>query len=299
MTGEPVVAEGVLAGLEAWAEPGADGAASVRHGLRIGEHRIALGAFLNVPVALVWSGRIVCRHCRQVTRKSYADGYCYTCFKRLAQCDLCVVSPDRCHYHLGTCREPAWGAAFCMHPHLVYVANSAGLKVGITREGNLPGRWIDQGATQAIVVMRTRTRHQAGCLEAALARHVADRTDWRLLSSGDAPALDLGAAWQSMKELARDDLDAARRPFGADVTEETHPAVSQFVYPVASYPSDTTRLKLGDPTRVEGRLVGVKGQYLLFDSGVLNVRQHTSYHVRLLAPAVLAPRPRADQLKLF
>ncbi len=118
-------------------------------------------------------------HCGASTRKSYGDGYCYPCFKTLARCDLCVVSPDRCHYAAGTCREPAWGEAFCMQPHVVYLANSAGAKVGITKPENLPGRWLDQGATQAVVIMRTHSRHQAGCVEAALARHVSDRTDWR------------------------------------------------------------------------------------------------------------------------
>lgn len=56
----------------------------------------------------------------------------------------------RCHYDAGTCREPSWGEQFCMTDHIVYLSNSSGVKVGITRATQLPTRWIDQGARQGI-----------------------------------------------------------------------------------------------------------------------------------------------------
>ena len=174
-------AAGRLDGLEAYLGAGDE----VEHRLWVGDAAVELAGHRGEGVSIEFSGRITCRNCGADTLRSYGEGHCYPCFKRLARCDLCVVSPDRCHYHYGTCREPEWGTRFCMHPHFVYLANSAGLKVGITRDGHLPGRWIEQGATQGLVVMRARTRHQAGCIEAALRRYVADRTDTRALLRGD------------------------------------------------------------------------------------------------------------------
>jgi hypothetical protein len=120
--------------------------------LQLGATPIPLNGLLGQALLITFDGRISCRHCGAATRKSYGDGYCYPCFKTLARCDLCVVSPARCHYAAGTCREPVWGDEFCMQPHLVYLANSAGAKVGITKRENLPRRWLDQGAVQAMVI---------------------------------------------------------------------------------------------------------------------------------------------------
>ena len=102
--------------------------------LNLDDQQIHLNLHIGSRVHLSWTGVITCIHCGEATRKSYSQGYCYPCFKKLATCDLCVVSPERCHYHEGTCRDPAWGERFCMQPHLVYLANSSGIKVGITKQ---------------------------------------------------------------------------------------------------------------------------------------------------------------------
>lgn len=296
-TTDPGVIEGTLDGLDA--RLSSDGSARVEHELCIGDARVALLPLVDRPMVIEFTGKIVCRQCGALTARSYGDGHCYPCFKRLARCDLCVVSPDRCHYHLGTCREPAWGAAFCMYPHVVYLANSAGLKVGITREGNLPGRWLEQGAGQGVVVMRTRTRHQAGCLEAALRGFVGDRTDVRLLLQGDARDLDLVAEWSRLRMAAAKPIANVVREFGSDVADELALHVQRFDYPVKHYPDEAHRFKLDRSTRVAGRLAGAKGSYLLFDTGVFNVREHTSYHVRLTTPDRLADIARPRQMRLF
>jgi len=147
--------------------------------------RLDLHGAIGGGLRLEFCGRISCSHCGADTPKSYGGGYCYRCFTMLAQCDLCVVSPARCHYAAGTCREPAWGEAFCMRPHLVYLANSSGPKVGITGLGGELRRWLDQGASQGLIVAEAATRHLAGVLEERLAREVSDRTDWRALVRGD------------------------------------------------------------------------------------------------------------------
>jgi hypothetical protein len=295
MTEAIAFATGRLDGLEAYVESPGD----VAHRLWVGDGAVELDAHRGVGLMIEFSGRITCRHCGAATARSYGDGHCYPCFKRLASCDLCVVSPDRCHYHLGTCREPDWGTRFCMQPHFVYLANSAGLKIGITREGNLPGRWIEQGATQGAIVARTRTRHQAGCIEAALRRYVADKTNSRALLRGDARELDLVAEWQMLFEATRAALRRAIAPFGTDIAFETTLAPQAFRYPVVAYPEHQPRLRLDPSSPVVGRLLGAKGPYLLFDTGVFNVREHTSYHVALSIPAHTPEPARSNQLRLF
>ena len=259
---------------------------------------IPLNDLLGRTLAIRFDGRITCQYCGSVTRKSYGDGYCYPCFKTLARCDLCVVSPDRCHYAAGTCREPAWGESFCMQPHLVYLANSAGAKVGITTPANIPMRWLDQGATQAVVIMRTQSRFQAGCVEAALAQHVSDRTVWRNLVGRDALELDLAALCTRLRSEAARALSQLDDRFPGALAWVEQPSPVEFEYPVASYAGPPIGLTLEPGVAIGGMLLGIKGQYLMFDSGVFNVRRHTSYHVEIARAADIAP-DRRGQMELF
>ena len=111
-----------------------------------------IGRFLN----LAFSGRINCIECGRETKKSFSQGYCYPCFKSLAECDMCIMKPETCHHHNGTCRDSVWAESHCMQDHIVYLANSSGIKVGITRGTQIPTRWIDQGAMQAIPLYRVK-----------------------------------------------------------------------------------------------------------------------------------------------
>jgi len=218
------------------------------------------------------TGEIRCQACFASTPKSYAQGHCYRCFKRLARCDLCVMAPHRCHYDKGTCREPEWGESFCMQPHLVYLANSSSLKVGITREGGHLGRWRDQGALQGRILALADTRQAAGELEVQLAKTFGDRSQWRALISSDAEPVDLDAAAEQARALVPDPGKKVRY-IDADETQTEH-----LQYPVSEWPP-VTRLNFKKADEQSGVLRGVKGQYLLFDTGVFNVREHTGYEV--------------------
>lgn len=251
----------------------------VEYRLQLDGDPIPLSDLLGRRLSIRFDGRITCRNCGNLTRKSYGDGYCYPCFKTLARCDLCVVSPDRCHYAAGTCREPAWGESFCMQPHLVYLANSAGAKVGITKPENVPWRWLDQGATQAAVIMRTQSRFQAGCVEAALARYVSDRTDWRELIGRDAAEIDLPELAVRLRRDAAKELELLDSRFAGALSWAAEVVTERFEYPVMTYASPANGLSLTAGGEIVGTLLGIKGQYLMFDSGVFNVRRHTSYHV--------------------
>lgn len=253
-----------------------------------------VNALLGRVLDIEYLEHIACCHCGRRTRKSFAQGYCYPCFRSLARCDLCVVSPDRCHYAAGTCREPEWGESFCMQPHLVYLANSTGPKVGITRRGAERGRWLDQGATQGLVIMEAPTRHLAGLAEVAVGRYLTDRTDWRALVRGDAEPVDLPLLRDRLRRLDADD------PLVDDqVRWAPDYAPLALSYPILRYPSRIRRFRLERDRRVRATLVGVKGQFLLFDQGVLNVRQHTGFHVRLRWADGAETMSTDDQMELF
>ena len=114
------------------------------------EGPVLFNDLIGKDLKLIYHKEINCTNCGKKTAKSYSGGYCYPCSIKLAECDMCILRPETCHFERGTCREPDWGLANCMIPHYVYLANSSGLKVGITRTSQIPVRWIDQGATQAL-----------------------------------------------------------------------------------------------------------------------------------------------------
>jgi hypothetical protein len=252
----------------------------LRYFLPMGAHEIALNPLLGHKLCLRFSGHIHCVACGRLSKKSFSQGYCYPCSQRLAACDICVMRPERCHYAQGTCREPAWGEAHCMQAHYVYLANSSTLKVGITRATQVPTRWIDQGAVQALAIFRTATRYHAGMLETVLARYVTDKTDWRRLLKSDAPEQDLTAAKDTL--LAHVHIECAALHLGANVEILGTDAPSiHLSYPVNTYPLKIQALNFDKTPQIEGRLEGIKGQYLLFDCGVLNIRKFTGYEISL------------------
>ncbi|MFX4228644.1 MAG: DUF2797 domain-containing protein [Porticoccaceae bacterium] len=109
--------------------------------LALDDERIPLNGFIGKTIALRYLGEINCVYCGRKTSKSFNQGYCFPCVRKLAQCDSCIIKPETCHYDQGTCREPDWAQTHCFTDHMVYLANTSGLKVGITRVTQLPTRW--------------------------------------------------------------------------------------------------------------------------------------------------------------
>ena len=243
-----------------------------------------LNPIIGSNIRISYAQGITCLHCGRVTKKSFSQGYCFPCFKKLPQCDLCIMSPDRCHYDQGTCRDPSWGESFCMQEHIVYLANSSGLKVGITRPSQIPTRWIDQGAMQAIPIMRVATRQQSGLVEAAFKKHVSDKTQWQQMLKADSTPRDLLEAKDALFELVKEDIEALQNQFGIQALQViTEPAPVEIRFPVSQYPTKIKSLNLEKTPEVNGTLIGIKGQYLILDIGVINLRKYTSYEVEISA----------------
>ena len=242
----------------------------VRYTLPIGADRLPLNPLLGHKLRFRFTGRILCIHCGRLTKTSFSQGYCYPCMQSLAQCDLCIVRPETCHHHLGTCREPEWGETHCMIEHTVYLANSSGIKVGITRTRQMRTRWMDQGAVQALPIVRVVTRLDSGKVETALSRIMPDKTNWRVMLKGEGERLDLKAK--------RDALFAAW-PEGLPGEKLTGEPEHLFRYPVLEYPAKPASLNLDKQPEVEGTLLGIKGQYLILDTGVINLRKYAGYEL--------------------
>lgn len=254
----------------------------VRYQMVLDDHRVELNEYIGQSIQLEYHAAINCVHCGRKTNKSFNQGYCYPCFKSLAQCDQCIMSPEKCHYDAGTCREPEWGEEFCMQDHYVYLANSSGLKVGITRGTQIPTRWIDQGAVQAMAIYRVKTRRYAGLVEMAFKKHIADKTNWRAMLKGSPEQLDLASRMQELMPLVAADIDILHSQYGLQAIQLCEGAESVDIhFPVEEYPLKVSSQNFDKTPVISGKLMGIKGQYLILDSGVLNMRKFGGYQISL------------------
>ena len=240
---------------------------TVDYQLPIGDTSIPMNPLIGQSISLRFLGQIFCVNCGRKTNKSFAQGHCFPCMRKLASCDGCIVRPETCHYAAGTCREPEWGLAHCLIPHTVYLANTGGVKVGITRGGNENTRWVDQGATQALPIRRVDERLLSGMVETRLKAHIADRTNWRLMLSGEPESADLRAI--------RDGLFDTEG--GLDGEALLNAEIKTIRYPVLAYPEKVKSLAIEKLETIDGTLLGIKGQYLILDIGVINIRKYTGY----------------------
>ncbi|WP_246047238.1 DUF2797 domain-containing protein [Leptospira ognonensis] len=257
-----------------------DKSASLEH-----ESEESVNQWIGKKITLTSNGKIRCTNCGRPTKKSFGQGACYACFSTKAENDMCILRPETCHFHKGTCREPEWGKANCFKKHTVYFANSSGLKVGITKENPVSNRWVDQGARFGLPILEVDSRVAAGTIEHYLTKFLPDKTAWQKLVQGDPPYFDLVKEKEKyLKHLATKEF-ALETKDGKNIPLKWQPVISNEVseisYPIQSYPKKIKSLKLSESEAIEDTLVGVKGQYLLFSSGVINIRSYGGYHFQL------------------
>jgi len=245
----------------------------VNYLLPIGKERVVLNSLIGKEIYLEYLHEIRCIHCGRLTRKSFAQGYCYPCFTSLPQTDACILRPELCRAHLGISRDMAWSEKNCLQDHFVYLAVSSGLKVGVTRSSQIPTRWIDQGAWKAIRFAKTPNRHLAGLIEVELKSFMKDKTNWRLMLTGQ---VDRNIDLVEEKVKAVKDLSEELRKYVSENDE-----VVEICYPVDHYPVKVKSINLDKEPDYTGKLTGIKGQYLLFNDGhVINIRKYGGYLVR-------------------
>lgn len=244
------------------------------------QYRLQLNEELNIndligqSVRLEWNGVINCQKCSKVTKKSFGEGFCYSCFSTAPEAAECILRPELCRAHLGEGRDPEWEQKHHNQPHVVYLAASSAVKVGITRATQIPTRWIDQGASSAIRLAEVPNRYEAGKIEVALKEFFTDKTSWqRMLKNEVDESIDLEEEKWSLEEH-----------LPADITDffSENDDITEIIYPVIEYPTKVKSLSFDKTPIIEGKLMGVKGQYMIFEGGnVLNMRRHTGYFVSI------------------
>lgn len=235
---------------------------------------VSINEWIGQPVSIKHTGNIYCRICGKKTKKSFGEGMCYYHFKNSPESSECIIRPELCEGHLGLGRDPEWEREHHVQPHVVYLALSSGVKVGVTRQTQVPTRWIDQGASAAIVLARVPYRQLAGLIEVALKEHLTDKTPWqRMLKHEVARGVDLHAEKARIGALVPE-------VYQEYVTESED--ITQIEYPVLQFPTKVKSLSLDKMPEIQGVLQGIKGQYWILDEGrVFNIRKHTSYEVEL------------------
>ncbi len=231
-----------------------------------------LNPLIGKSVTLEWLGTINCINCGRETPKSFGQGFCYPCFRDAPEASPCIIRPELCEAHLGKGRDPAWEMANHSQPHLVYLAQTADIKIGITRSTQVPTRWIDQGAWRAVAIAETPYRQLAGVIEMEIKQFLSDRTDWRSMLTGTNGLDDL--------MTVRDEI-LSFFPKELEQYIITGSELQEFHYPVPQYPVKVSSINLDKHRKINAVLEGIRGQYLLFSHGeVINLRKYSGYRVR-------------------
>lgn len=248
------------------------GGGRVRYALHRPGPALELGPFIGNAFTMRATGVLTCAHCGKEVKKLFAQGFCYPCFQSAPEAAECILHPEKCLAHLGEGRDPAWEQQHHATEHVVYMSYTGNVKVGVTRGEQVPVRWIDQGAVAALVIARVPYRQLAGLIEVDLKRLFADKTNWRAMLK-QVP-VDHTALFEARAEAR----NGVRGDLVQYLVEDEEPM--DIAYPVLAYPPKVTSVNLEKTPEVSGRLMGVKGQYLIWEDGrVLNVRSHTGYHV--------------------
>ncbi len=215
-----------------------------------------------------------CLNCNK-KKKIFRQGFCYECFYSSAAVGDWIMKPELSTAHLGIeDRDLAYEEKVQLQPHIVYLALSSEIKVGVTRKTQVPTRWIDQGANEAIAIVEVPNRYLAGITEVALKDHYADKTNWRKMLTNDIEAVDLVAERLKLQDLIPAEV---QEYFYLEKNDLYH-----MDYPVLQYPSKVKSLNLDKTPTFQGKLTGIKGQYLLFEDGtVFNVRGSEGYVVSI------------------
>lgn len=215
-----------------------------------------------------------CLNCH-LDKPIYRQGFCKNCFFDIPQAADWIMRPELSTAHLDKeDRDLAYEKKVQLQPHIVYLANSSNVKVGVTRKTQVPTRWIDQGAHEAIEIVEVPNRYLAGITEIALKEHVSDKTNWRKMLTNDIVDVDL---LQEKEKLAKFIPQEAQPYYLENHSKETH-----IDFPVLQYPSKVKSLNLGKTPKFSGVLKGIKGQYVIFeDNTVFNIRGSEGYYIRL------------------
>ena len=246
----------------------------VAYQIPVGDQLFPISDYLGKQISLEYLQEIRCLACDRLINKSFAQGYCYPCFISLPQTAECILRPELCRAHEGESRDMEWSKSHCLQDHFVYIALTAGAKVGVTRATQIPTRWIDQGAVQAVKLAKTSNRYEAGVIEIELKKHISDRTSWQKMLKND---IDLSINIMDLKNYLIDQLSQKNQKFIVEDAE-----VIDIKYPYLSFPEKIKSINFLKEPKITEKLIAIKGQYLLFSNNqVVNIRKHGGFKLSI------------------
>lgn len=246
-----------------------------------------LNDFLGKTIRLEFQNDIACIACGRQIKKTFSQGYCFPCLQNLAECDTCIVKPELCHFDKGTCRDAEWGEKHCNINHSIYISLTSGVKIGITRQHQELTRWVDQGAVKALRIATVDRRKTAGLVEVEIAKGMADKTNWRNMLKNEYEDRDLSEMRDQifaehedlLCQFMEEDAYASNKELEEALMLEESSSVQEIKYPVLEYPQKIKSHNFDKNPIVEGTLQGIKGQYLILDTGVINLRKFAGYKI--------------------
>lgn len=247
----------------------------VQYFMKLGTEKFHMNPVIGKKIRLSYLDKITCVSCGKQTKKSFGQGFCYPCFMNAPEASPCIIKPELCEAHLGKGRDIEFEERNHNQPHTVYLALSSAIKVGVTRETQVPTRWIDQGASQAILLAETPYRQLAGQIEVLMKDLYTDKTNWqRMLKNEIKEGVDL----YDEREESAAFLD--QNGLGDYISDSEE--VTSINYPVLEFPTKVKSMNLDKTPVIEGVLTGIKGQYLMFNAqDVINIRKYSGYHLGL------------------
>jgi len=248
--------------------------ATVQYELPINNHCINLNQYIGSMIEITFDNQIHCIKCNVSIKKTFMQGYCYPCFISIPETSECILKPHLCKAHEGISRNIEWSKIHCLTDNYIYLSLTSNLKVGVTRSTQIPTRWIDQGAHQAIKFAKTPNRYLAGMIELELSKHISDRTQWRAMLKGEYDkSINLIIEKKNLSKLIPPEYTQYINN-NTDILHIAYPGNVKF--------EKIKSINLHKHSNIKGRFVGVKGQYLIIDNEfVFNVRKYTGYTITL------------------
>ena len=245
----------------------------VQYYLDMGNDFLNMNQLLDRTIEISFN-KYQCLNCGE-NKKIFRQGFCYDCFYKMPQTGDWIMRPELSTAHLNKeDRDLDYEKAMQLQPHIVYLANSSNVKVGVTRKAQIPTRWIDQGAHEAIEIVEVPNRYLAGITEVALKEYVSDKTNWRKMLTNSVVEVDL----KDERERLAQYIPKEAKQYYLQNNSET-----SIEFPVSEYPQKIKSLNLDKTPNYQGKLIGIKGQYLIFeDSTVFNVRNWEGYVVDIV-----------------
>jgi hypothetical protein len=248
----------------------------VQYFLRLGNEEVDMNDLVGKQISLRYTGNIFCGVCGKKTSKSFGEGMCYNCFATSPENAECILRPELCLAHEHKGRDVDWEISHHLQPHYVYLALVNETKVGVTRETQIPTRWIDQGANKAIILAETPYRQLAGVIEVGLKEYMTDKTHWsKMLRNEFNTNIDLLKEKERMEDIL---------PYEFQQYISPNNEILEMHYPVLEYPKKVTSLSFDKQSEINSKLIGIRAQYLIFEGGnVINIRKHSGYEVEFTA----------------